>query len=218
MDDLKAIADGADGVIDGDALAKPLDESEQYMKILELATKSSGDTYTTFDNVRQVAKKLNNRIEHLETSSSSCRTPQLMRINVSINLAQYNTYVYIAETVLDEMNTLSTYTISVGGRKVKSEGFHEGLIILHLDDAFKLVTPEKFTEAAGTIVHNSGMDSALLQWREQGFVICGPSSPPTYYQLDEEQGPDYPSYFDFNFNATCIAPSGAFQIFNKTIF
>ena len=69
MDD--PIADGADGVIDGDALAKPLDESEQYMKILELATKSTGDAYTTVDNVRQVAKILNSRIERLEKSSSS---------------------------------------------------------------------------------------------------------------------------------------------------
>ena len=79
MDDLQAIADGADGVIDGDALAKLLDESEQYMKILSLAGQSTGDAYTTVDNVRQLAQKLIIRIEHLETSSSSSTGTKILR-------------------------------------------------------------------------------------------------------------------------------------------
>ena len=72
MDDLQAIADGADGVT-GSL------ESEQYMKILSLAGQSTGDAYTTVDNVRQLAQKLIIRIEHLETSSSSGTGIKILR-------------------------------------------------------------------------------------------------------------------------------------------
>ena len=91
MDDLQAIADGADGVTHG--LEKLLHESEQYMKILSLAGQSTGDAYTTFDNVRQLAKKLGSRIEHLETSSSS--GPTVVRSEEVVYQAGISTpYVY----------------------------------------------------------------------------------------------------------------------------
>ena len=57
----------------------PQPESEQYTKLLELATKSTGDAYTTVDNVRQLAQKLIIRIEHLEHSSSSSTGTKILR-------------------------------------------------------------------------------------------------------------------------------------------